>query len=64
MNWINVKEYLPEEYRVVLYYSSCEAWFIGSLYSGQWHYLSTQEPIDRHFNITHWMPLPRPPEED
>ena len=62
MEWISVRDYLPESSKAVLYYSELGAWFIGALYDGKWHNLSDQKPIDKNFHITHWMPLPEPPD--
>lgn len=63
MEWISVKDRLPEDRKTVLYYSVLGAWFLGHYKSDtkEWYDLSIQKPIDKHFNITHWMFLPNPP---
>ncbi len=59
--WIPVSEGLPEFYRLVLvvcrdeeYITACSRSICG-------------EPVRRHFpflDVTHWMPLPEPPESE
>lgn len=59
--WISVEERLPEPYKDVLvlnwnrvrmgyYAEDCEAWAVNDMIT------NTEE-------VTHWMPLPEPPEE-
>jgi hypothetical protein len=68
MKWIRVEDRLPEHHRNVLVFYS-----VGLSYSiaigvirdtdcGElWFYLGDSSQINHH--ITHWMPLPEPPEE-
>ncbi len=51
--WISVKDRLPEENGYVLAYSSSDDLVIIVLKSKF-----------QSFEITHWMPLPEPPEEE
>lgn len=66
MNWISVKDRLPENYISVLGYipelfpfSQLKECFIGP--DGEWHYAGDYSADTAY--ITHWMPLPEPPED-
>lgn len=61
--WISVKDRLPED----------DGWFLVSIFG--WVTLAFYDEHDSIFNdfktcmannsqVTHWMPLPEPPEED
>jgi len=58
--WISVDESLPKEHRTVLVYREnsigldCETFSTDVYWGGDWDY---------HSDITHWMPLPDPPDE-
>lgn len=61
--WIPVEERLPEELTDVL--TKCghgAAWFYGlaHLFEGKWKVDGIGGSVDI---VTHWMPLPEPPEE-
>lgn len=64
MNWISVDDRLPNENERVLV-SCFDGICTGKLLSDQWQC----DPIGSYagdgciFGITHWMPLPNPPEE-
>lgn len=67
MNWINVKDKLPEENADVLIY---RGGFIGDLmnvytYKGhnEWEDEYGYWSITEDEGITHWMPLPAPPKD-
>ncbi len=63
MEWINIKERLPDAEKTVI------AFCVGGIYTA---YLSAPEDWictcqcrdgSYLYNVTHWMPLPKPPEE-
>lgn len=61
-HWISVKDRLPAKHeRVLIYDSVCHniymAWRDDDL--GEWF---SEEYLPDFLNITHWMPLPKPPE--
>ena len=55
-NWIRVKDELPKNNKLVLVYMDYGDIGFDRLIDGEWSDLSG--------NPTHWMPLPKPPEED
>lgn len=57
MEWISVKDRLPEPWTEVLVWRGPEYPIVSSevTSTGLWCHF---------FNITHWMPLPEPPKED
>ena len=59
--WISVKDRLPDSTPIVL--AMCidgyELAYYGNYGKGQW----TNTLGTEHLNVTHWMPLPKPPEE-
>ena len=61
--WISVKDRLPQVKEDVLIYDSqhCniyKAWYISDI--DVWF---SNEYLPQFINITHWMPLPKPPQE-
>lgn len=61
-HWISVKDRLPKVKEDVLIYDShhrniYKAWYIGDI--DVWF---SNEYLPQFINITHWMPLPKPPE--
>lgn len=56
--WIPVEERLPEKWMHVLAYTS-DGYRETMVYDGHWWWQR-----DVVVNVTHWMPLPEPPEED
>lgn len=71
--WISVEDRLPDFYEYVLLYANLEWEFGPSVivgYRDECKHIDYSCPygngyIPRHFkeNTTHWMPLPKPPEE-
>lgn len=67
--WISVKDRLPEDMKPVLVFMPTKAGGLietGILINkvwrwGHWEDLSDDE-IPGHLEVTHWMPLPEPPE--
>lgn len=55
--WISIDDRLPERYVNVL---TCD--IHGNIHEN-WLYKADPECWSRGYNITHWMPLPEPPEE-
>jgi hypothetical protein len=68
MEWVIAKDRLPEIYVgqscsswVLAYYSS--EMFLVRLIEGHWkHWLTRQDVTLDIDDVTHWMPLPEPPE--
>jgi len=60
--WISVKDRLPDSTPMVL--ANCsdgyELAYYGNYGKGQW----TNTLGTEHLNVTHWMPLPKPPEDE
>jgi hypothetical protein len=63
MNWISVKDRLPENgQRVICYNRFIEIKNYDSVfYDGDIHW--TGAPIGELTGVTHWMPLPEPPKD-
>lgn len=61
--WIHINDKLPEKYMNCLvhyvhsYNSDDGYWAIGMC-----HYNGEEFLIDKAYQVTHWMPLPKPPE--
>lgn len=65
MDWISVKDRLPEPHRMVIVYVANRAgwWNIETDFlnlNGSW---ASNADSDWHI-VTHWMPLPEPPKEE
>lgn len=61
--WISVKERLPKDFDQALVYDGDEHYPIGICHKGEsgiWY----SDMAYGMGTITHWMPLPKPPEED
>lgn len=65
MEWISVKDNIKPDREEVLVYMKDRGVFMGNFWSGKWHLFYCDN--GRSFtpghqnNITHWMPLPKPP---
>jgi hypothetical protein len=72
MNWISVKEKLPEERQCVIIYGKWnfqrdDACFVASVVFEDGKFLPHNHDDrldDDHFIATHWMPLPEPPRQE
>lgn len=61
-NWISVKDRLPDECTHVLVYGEFGV-SMAFLYGDNKHwYIADTEDWDEVREVTHWMPLPEPPE--
>ena len=61
-DWINVKDRLPEtEERVLIRYrqGKVKRTFVGEYYPWEERWSSILDAV-----VTHWMPLPEPPEDN
>ena len=61
--WVSVNDRLPQATEYVLIYDShyrniYKAWYVGDI--DVWF---SNEYLPQFINITHWMPLPKPPKE-
>jgi len=64
MEWISVKDKLPEEGENVLIYEEAYS-EVGYLFRGKWRSMETDfcgEPYELE-DVTHWMYLPEPPKK-
>lgn len=61
MQWINVKDKLPNDYIDVIVYSKSGDTFVAKLLGKVYGWQSLSFI---NFTVTHWMPLPEPPNED
>ena len=62
MDWISVKERLPETGQEVLMWQECQPYAPGSFrYDMCVYNTGVYQPWWKH--VTHWMPLPEPPKE-
>ena len=66
MKWINVKDRLPEEQEEIVFVR-CGYLAFGYLHFDQWFDLTMRDrdghPHEYYSGVTHWMPLPAPPED-
>lgn len=71
--WISTKERVPEDDRTVLIWwlkaaIECRGWVPGAVRGRYIHVLGEWRPVGANGNfsneVTHWMPLPEPPQED
>jgi len=71
MKWISVKDKLPQDDKTVIIflYNKKRKHFKGLIHIGwylnnEWQNAVTQEKAGgAGFKLTHWMPLPKPPED-
>lgn len=61
MEWISVKDKLPEKQtRVLLFDNGGFGVITGRIGSAGWY---LEGDLDKYANVTHWMPLPETPED-
>lgn len=64
INWIAVDGddgYTPEDDRLVLInVEYCPVCDVGRYIEGKWHLGDNDEPMNRRFKVTAWMPVPLP----
>ena len=59
--WIPCTEQMPKDNEYVLVYCSADGFYnIDCLYDGSW--LEAADYYEEDVIVTHWMPLPEPPE--
>lgn len=61
--WIPVTERLPEEYTRAIGYMAWKAMTAIEYQNGRWYLVDHLAPLPDKA-VTHWMPLPKPPEEE
>lgn len=63
MEWISVKDRLPISRKCVLAYQPETLCTFTMYYAdGEWNYFCrASNATERYYKITHWMPLPEPP---
>ena len=68
MNWISVKDYIPELMKDVLVYDARNKnMAVGSLWKKEddsYFWKDSSGWMLTIGEVTHWMPLPEPPKED
>lgn len=65
MKWVSVTESLPEYQKQVLVYIKSPNWLEGKIELGKRKYTDHEGEhwdIDYNHFLTHWMPLPEPPD--
>lgn len=68
MNWISVKDRMPEDGILVIAYAPSPAPFVGRVFEALYqnddgYYHSESNTTMPASFVTHWMPWPKPPEE-
>lgn len=62
MKWISVKERLPSEDQTVLVFDEFNKLiYTAHLYLGSWNCSCNCHEGSGVYNVSYWMPLPRPP---
>lgn len=62
-NWIPVTKRFPNEYTRVIGYMAWKAMTAIEYQNGKWYSVDHLAPLPDKA-VTHWMPLPKPPEEE
>ena len=66
--WISVKDRLPEEGTHVLVYGKPKIgevpYIVDQIYEGDWMLWGVWNNVSRGYIVSHWMPLPAPPEAE
>lgn len=63
MDWISVKDKLPEKDIIVLAFDGTYIETMQYWYDEEGKQIWFSPPAPPKDNVTHWMPLPKPPEE-
>ena len=63
MEWISVKDRLPEAYATYLVYGRSVYGIVFADYYGDGEWLTSNDLTNITRFVTHWMPLPTPPKE-
>ena len=64
MDWISVKDRLPEDDATYLVYGRNGYGIVFAVYYGDGEWLTWADLTNITRFVTHWMPLPPPPKED
>lgn len=67
MDWVSVKDRIPEsEKRVLAYCAKTKKMFVGFFWEGKydknWYLVGSKGRWYTATGVTHWAPLPEPPE--
>lgn len=72
MDWISVKDRLPEQFEPVMVYAKSTSvqggaiTFVGACKNGFWFIQNSEAALgypNLQYEVTHWMPLPQQPKE-
>lgn len=64
MDWISVKDRLPEDDAMYLVYGRNGYGIAFAVYYGDGEWLICDDLTNITRFVTHWMPLPKPPKEE
>lgn len=63
MDWISVKDRMPEDDATYLVYGRNGYGIVFAVYYGDGEWLTCDDLTNITRFVTHWMPLPEPPKE-
>lgn len=64
MDWISVKDRLPDEDATYLVYGRNGYGIVFAIYYGDGEWLTCEDLTNITRFVTHWMPLPKPPKQN